>query len=196
MQIEHNDGEAITLALQPNSVTQVEPDFCFRIRPHRAMTDRAFALTIVTILSAAALAQLYFIVMGIWVAGVAFILDGLFLAAAFIACRSDLKKLETVSLQEGMIFVRRSRPAREDEFQDCIPAFGLEIAQTFDPDYGHQRIELRHRGRTIEIGGTLSPPERQSFSKAFVASLQEHGFNPRFTETRFLPTDPQQAREP
>ena len=74
------------------------------------MSDDVFRKIIFAIIGLSVLAQLYFLMIGIWIAGVAFILDGLFLAGAFIACRADRKRVEIISLRDGIIHIKRREP--------------------------------------------------------------------------------------
>ena len=164
-----------------------DSSFRFRITPHRSMSERGFAISILTILTVSVLAQLYFLALGIWVAGFVALFDGLFLSAAFLACRSDRRRVETVTLRNGILHAERRRGNGEIISKSDIPAFGLELVRTNDPDYGLQRLECRHRSQTIEIGCELSPSERRSLADALAHSLSVHGFPPRLSE-RSLPS--------
>jgi uncharacterized membrane protein len=169
-------------------------EFSFRITPHRSMSDRAFVYVIAVILTAAFAAQLYFFLIGVWVAGVVALFDGVFLAAAFIACRADRKRVETISLRAGIISVVRRRGSGETIFAEDIPAFGLEIQQTNDPDFGCRRLLLHHRSGVTEVGVELSPSERASFVQALGEALAEHGCGQRFSESRPLSDEARAAQ--
>lgn len=157
------------------------PALQFVITPHRSLSDRAFASVILAILAVAVLAQLYFLLIGIWVAGVAVLFDGLFLAAAFMAWRLDRMREETLSLRDGMLHVRRYSSNAKLIHETSMPAFGVELIETVDPDYGCRKLELRYGKTIIEVGGDLSPFERSSFRRELVSSLAERGFKPRLT---------------
>ena len=158
----------------------------FRITPHRSMSDDVFRKIIFAIIGLSVLAQLYFLVIGIWIAGVAFILDGLFLAGAFIACRADRKRVEIISLRDGIIHIKRER-ANGEMSSESLPAFGLELIETVDPDYGHRKLEMRHRHTVLEVAADLTPGERKAFVAALAEALSNHGFKPRRSERQLLP---------
>lgn len=167
--------------------TEQSPDFRFRITPHRSLSDRAFLVMMAMLVGAAIAAQLFFLAIGVWIAGVAALLNAAFLVAAFIACRIDQRRLETVSLASGILNIERTRGNGQTTFADTLPAFGLTICTTTDPDFGCRKLELLHRRQTVEIGRDLSPAERGTFARALVASLRGHGFSPRLEELETLP---------
>ena len=157
-------------------------DFRFSITPHRSMTDRGFAVFIFATLMVAIAGQLSFLALGAWMAGFGVLFDGLFLAAAFGACRADRRRVETVSLRNGVLRSERRRGNGEVIASSELPAFGMELIRTNDPDYGLKKLECRHRSTIVEIGSELSPVERRSFADALEASLATHGYRPRLAE--------------
>jgi uncharacterized membrane protein len=163
--------------------------FRYRITPHRSLSERGFATFILAVVTTAVAAQVYFLLIGVWIAGVAAILDALFLIAAFTACRADGKQLETVTLRGGMICVERLNRNGKIISSAETPAFGLELLQTVDPDFGVHKVELLHHGRRLEIAAYLSPGERRSLTESLAHSLTVSGFSPRCTKC-LLPTSP------
>ena len=152
------------------------------------MSERGFSYFIVTIIAASVLAQLYSLLIGILVAGVALLFGGPFLSATYIACRSDRKQLETITLRDGIIQVVRRRTNCKVISSAEAPAFGLEMAQATDPDFSVQRIELRHRGKTSDVGSDLSPVERQSFAEVFKRSLSDQDLQALLSEKQHAST--------
>jgi uncharacterized membrane protein len=182
MALHNNSSNAAISTACPESVLPMPADFRFRITPHRSMSDRGFSYVIFIMLTLAVTTQVFFLAIGIWVAGVAALLNGLFLAAAFIACRADRNNMETVSLHNGMLSIMRKRGNGELVFTRMVPAFGLTISTTVDPDFGCRKLELQHRSHLTEVGRDLSPAERRSFVTALVNSLHSHGFAPQLLE--------------
>ena len=158
-------------------------DFTFVMSPHRSLSDRAFAGFIVAILSVAFLAQIFFVVIGVWVAGAAALFNGLFLAAAFGACRSDRKKLETLFYRDGFLVSIRRRGNGEVISTAELPTFGLTLHRLTDPDYGCRKLLVSSLEKTVEIASELSPSERQSLGDALVDALRSRGFPPNLRET-------------
>lgn len=154
-------------------------DFSFLITPHRSLSDHAFNALIIGMLASAVAAQLFFLAIGVWIAGVVAAADGLFLAIAFVACRHDRDRVEVVSLRDGCIAVELGHRSGRLEFCETMPASGMTIHSTIDARLGCIRIQL-HRGcKRIEIAGNLSPGERTSFLEAFTRSLRERGLHVR-----------------
>lgn len=164
--------------------TSFESGFQYWITPHRSLTDREFTAIIGVILTVAVLAQLFFLAIGIWLVGFMTLFHGLFLAAAFVACRRDRKRLETVTFKDGILEIRRLHGNGQIMASTEVAAYGLEVVRTVDPDFGMRKLELRQHGKNIEVGCDLSPGERESFSKAFGLSLSNCGLRPRFCDKR------------
>ena len=156
------------------------------VTPHRSLGDRGLVVLLVAVLAVSVAVQAAFVALGVWVAGAFVLVDGLFLAAAFFACRADLDRSERVLVADGAVVVercgRRGAPAVER-----LPARGLAIEVTEDPDYGCRSLVLRHRGRRIEVARDLSPGERPAFLAAFAAALVEAGHPPRIDRIRSAP---------
>lgn len=159
--------------------THDDAEFGFVMTPHRSLSDRAFLLFILTILAVSLVAQLYFVAIGVWVAAVAALFDGTFLVGAFIACRRDRRRTETLQFRSGRLTSVQRRGNGEIISSTELPAFGLTLSQRIDSDYGCLRLELIQSGRRCEIASELSPTERLSLSDALVSELTRRGLGVR-----------------
>jgi uncharacterized membrane protein len=160
-----------------------EAEFRFVMTPHRSLSDRAFLVFILSVLAVAVAAQLYFVVIGVWVAAVAVLFDGLFLVGAFIACRRDRRRTEVLQFKDGSLRSMRYRGNGEIISDVEVPAFGLTLCRGIDDEYGCLRLELIQNGRRFEIASELSPVERSSLSHALVSELKRRGLGVRIETT-------------
>ena len=160
-----------------------DAEFGFVMTPHRSLSDRAFLLFILSILAIALAAQLYFVAIGVWVAAVAALFDGTFLVGAFIACRRDRRRIETLQFRSGRLTSVQRRGNGEIIAAAEFPAFGLTLSRKIDSDYGCLRLELIQNERRFEIASELSPVERSSLSDALVSELKRRGLGVRIETT-------------
>lgn len=176
------DSECGATASASNPDDLAGTEFRFWITPHRSMADRRFAVFLFATINVAIVDQLAFLALGAWMAGFGNLFDGLFLAAAFVACRADRRRVETIAFRNGILRSERRRGNGEFIALSEVQALGLELIRTQDHDFGLQKLECRHRSTIVEIGTELSPVERQSLADAFEASLITHGFRLRLSE--------------
>jgi uncharacterized membrane protein len=156
-----------------------EAEFRFVMTPHRSLSDRAFLVFILSVLAVAVAAQLYFVVIGVWVAAIAALFDGLFLVGAFIACRRDRRRTEVLQFKDGTLRSMRYRGNGEIISDVEVPAFGLAMCRKIDDEYGCLRLELIQNGRRFEVASELSPVERSSLADAVVSELRSRGLGVR-----------------
>jgi len=153
--------------------------FGFVMTPHRSLSDRAFGILIISILGITLAVQLFFVAIGVWVAAVAALLDGLFLAGAFIACRNDRRRTETLRLSNGRLTSMQKRGNGEIISSADISAFGLTLRRELDREYGCLKLQLIQGGRRFEIASELSPGERSSLADALIAEFRKAGIGIR-----------------
>jgi uncharacterized membrane protein len=160
---------------RPNTVTDesISDQFQYRITPHRSLSDFGFFAVVGSVLGIAAAIQIYFFFVGVWFAGVVALFNALFLSAAFIACRADRNRSETISYESGTIDIVRRNGNGAEVYHLRIPIFGVELVRTIDPDYGMRKLELCQSGKLVEVASDLSPIEREAFLRAFAHSLAE-----------------------
>jgi uncharacterized membrane protein len=153
----------------------VGPRFGFVMTPHRSMSDRTFRIVIVSVLAISLGAQLFFVAIGVWVAAVAALFDGLFLAGAFIASRNDRRRMETLRLEEGLLTSVHRRGNGEIISSEELPAFGLTLRQKVDRDYGCLKLEIVQGGRLLHVASELSASERSGFAAALIDEFRKAG---------------------
>lgn len=146
------------------------PVFAAVIRPHRSLGPQGARIVITCLCVSAVVSSIPFIVLGAWpVAG----FFGLDIVALAIALRVNLKRggaYEEVALSPVELLLRRvSHHGRATEWR-LNPAW-TRVERESDEDYGLQRLTLVSGGTRVDIGGALSPPERESFAHALGEGL-------------------------
>ena len=162
------------------------PIFDVIVTPHLSLADRGYTWLIVGVLAAALLVQIFFLLIGVWVAGVYVLIDGVVLAFALTVFRAEADRAERIAVEAGTIRIERRRGNAIVERIE-LPVWGSVVERDQDPDYGCRAIRLRHRQRHIEIARDLSPPERVAFLDAFAAALAADGTTLRVETTTALP---------
>lgn len=162
------------------------PTFDVIVTPHLALADRGYAWLIVGVLAAALLVQIFFLLIGVWVAGVYVVIDAVVLAFALTVFRSEADRAERITVEAGTIRIERRR---RDTIVERIelPVWGSIVERDQDPDYGCRAIRLRHRQRRVEIGRDLAPAERVAFLDALTRALAADGTPLRVETTTALP---------
>ena len=153
--------------------------FGFVMTPHRSLSDRGFGIFIISILGISLAAQLFFVAIGVWIAAVAVLFDGLFLAGAFIACRNDRRRTETLRLWNGRLTSMQKRGNGEIISSVDVSAFGLTLRRKLDREYGCLKLELIQGDRRFEVASDLSPCERSSLADALIAEFRKAGIGIR-----------------
>ncbi len=147
--------------------------FDARLRPHRSLSRHGFLVLMIAIAGAACLAGLACLLIGAWpVAGFL----GLEVALVYHAFKINYRHgrlYETLRLTRGELTVARisHRGARKTwRFQ---PAW-LQVLIDDPPGHDSQLV-LRSHGKSLSIGGFLTPGERAELAAALRRALEKAG---------------------
>jgi uncharacterized membrane protein len=154
------------------------PVFDVVITPNQALGAKGLLTVIGIITALLVVSELALAGAGLWISCVLLLCNAVFLVAAFLACRWDLRRAERVLVAHGTISVERFDGRRR--FCQCgsFPLFGLRLERHLDPEYGCQALYLLHQGTRLEIARDLAPTERTSFFLALHGALAETGTAP------------------
>ncbi len=145
--------------------------FDARLRPHRSLSPRGFLLLMIAVAAVAFLAGLAFFLIGAWpVAG----FFGLDVALVYLAFKMNYR--------HGRMY-ETLRLTRDDFTVERISHWGARKTWRFQPAWlqvliddppGHDsRLVLRSHGKSLSIGGFLTPGERAELAAALRRALEE-----------------------
>ncbi|UFZ02729.1 DUF2244 domain-containing protein [Bradyrhizobium ontarionense] len=176
------ETEAAATAAGPDSKSS---PFNFVISPHVAIGGQAALFMGLAFSTPLAMLSIGAAVIGLWPISLC---TGAAMTALVIAMtyhRSSLRRYEQIYLHGGALVIERTAHTGRSRRTE-IPALGLKLEATIDPDFGQLGIALHHRGRRFEIARDLSPAERPTLQAAFLGAMQQAGYFIPVT-TRRLP---------
>lgn len=151
-----------------------EPEELFfdaRLRPHRSLSPRGFLVLMTAVAAIAFIAGLAFFLIGAWPV-VGFL--GLDVALVYFAFKINYRHgrmYETLRLTRGDLTVERVNHWGERRTWRFQPAW-LQVL--IDDRPGRDaRLTLRSHGKSLSIGGFLTPEERAEIAAALRAAIEE-----------------------
>jgi len=146
-----------------------KPIFDAVLTPHRSLPPLGFALLMAGVAVISFVAGLAFFLVGAWPV-VGFLgLDVLLIYLAFRASYRSARQSERVSLTERELVVERTSAYGSVSRWAFQPYWvRIDLTETPGPD---TTLVLRSHGRSLTIGGFLSPPERAEFADALEQAL-------------------------
>jgi uncharacterized membrane protein len=148
----------------------VLPFWQIELRPHRSLPPGGFRLLMLIACLISILCGTGFALIGAWPVGGFFGLDMLLLYLAFRASYRSGRMRETVSLDGGDLTIERVSVRGELRFWR-MQAFWLKVRLIESGDDSN-RLLLSTHGRTLAIGGFLSPLERRGLARELEAALR------------------------
>jgi uncharacterized membrane protein len=153
----------------PNS----EPTlFSATLTPHRSLGRRGFIVLMVAVSAISFIAGMIFLIAGAWPVFGFFGLDVLLIYWAFKANYRAAAEYEQVMVTPSELKVRKVSARGETREWTLNPLWVRLESETME-EFGIRRLFLSFRGRELNIGGFLSPDEKESFSKALKTALAE-----------------------
>ncbi len=144
--------------------------FDARLRPHRSLSRRGFLLLMIAVATAACLAGLACFLIGAWPV-VGFL--GLDIALIYLAFKMNYRHgrmYETLRLTRGGLTVARVSHWGERRTWRLQPAW-LQVLIDDPPGHDSQLV-LRSHGKSLSIGGFLTPEERAELGAALRRALE------------------------
>lgn len=152
--------------------TPTQPDFSATITPHRSLTRKGFRVVMTLLCLTSVVSSLPFVILGAWPVAGFFGLDLLALYIAFRINFSRARSFEQVMvtrLEVLILKVTHRGEAREWRFN---PAW-TRLIERRHAEFGLQEVAVVSRGLAVPVADALSPPERESFARAFGQALAE-----------------------
>ncbi len=145
--------------------------FDARLRPHRSLSPRGFLLLMIVVAAVAFLAGLVFFLIGAWPV-VGFL--GLDVALVYLAFKINYRHgrmYETLRLTRGDLTVERIDHWGARKTWRFQPAW-LQVLIDDPPGHDSQLV-LRSHGKSLPIGGFLTPEERADLTAALRRALEQ-----------------------
>lgn len=160
----HPDG------LDPDTVER--PVFAVTIRPHQSLGRTGFRVVMAGCCLVSLVTSIWCWRMGVWPIAGFFGLDMIALYAALkVSFRRGRSFEEVMISQLEVLLARVSHRGERREWR--FNPLWTKLARETDEEFGLQRLALVSRGGQVVIARALSPPERESFAKAFGKALAE-----------------------
>jgi uncharacterized membrane protein len=140
------------------------------LRPHRSLPPSGFRLMMLLLGLVSLVCSLGFVLIGAWPVCGFFGLDVLLIYLAFRASYRSGRARETVRLAGDDVTVEKVSVRGELRFWR-MQAFWLKVRLIENGDDSN-RLLLTSHGRTLAIGGFLSPPERRDLAGELDAALR------------------------
>ena len=140
------------------------------LTPHRSLSPRGFLALMLAVCGVSFAAGMAFFLVGAWPV-VGFLgLDVLLIYLAFKLSYRSARGYESLLLTRRDLTVCRVDPRGRERCWRFQPAW-LQVEMD-DPPRHESRLELRSHGRSLAIGGFLTPGERLDLAKALRQALE------------------------
>jgi uncharacterized membrane protein len=141
------------------------------LHPHRSLSPRGVRYVILGLAASLTLVALYFAALGAWPVLPFFGFEILLIWWAFRTNARDGQAFERVCLTAEELVVARVRPSGDEQRHRFAPPNWLTVELLPAPG-GDNEIFLRSHGRTLKVGGFLTPEERADFADALRQALR------------------------
>ncbi len=151
--------------------TRSEPIFDAVLYPHRSLSPRGVRYLLAAIAGALALVGLYFALLGAWPVLPFFGCEILLFWWAFRANARDGRRSERLRLTPEAMTVARIQPSGQSHEHRFAPPHWLAVELTPRAG-GDNELRLTSHGRSLKVGGFLTPEERDGLAAALREALQ------------------------
>lgn len=139
------------------------------LHPNRSLGRRGFAILMAGLAAISLTLGAVFFLIGAWPVFGLYGLDLAILYWAFRANYRDGRRCEKVRLTADRLIVERCDPSGRQAVWSFQP-YWLTVTID-DPPEHHSQLVLSSHGRSLAVGGFLSPDERLDFANALRAAL-------------------------
>jgi uncharacterized membrane protein len=148
------------------------PLFDFVIHPYRSLGPEGFRVLFYVVLAANAAVAAVLVALGGWPVLGFLGLDILLIYLAFRMSYAQMRAFERVTIdQDALVVERVDRKGARREWR--FPAYWVSVWYEGDEDTGVSTVTLRSHGRSLEVGGFLSPFERKDFAETLRDALHK-----------------------
>lgn len=150
---------------------QSEPIFDAVLYPHRSLGPHGVRVLLLAIAGALTLVGLYFALLGAWPVLPFFGCEILIFWWAFRANARDGRRSERLRLTPEAMTVARVRPSGQSHEHRFAPPHWLAVELKPRPG-GDNELRLASHGRSVRVGGFLTPEERDDLAGALRDALR------------------------
>ena len=146
------------------------PIFRALLEPYRSLGRRGFTVLMLVLGAVSLVTGIAFVINGAWPVVGFFGLDVLLVWVAFRASYKAARMREEVTVSRLDLTIRKVSPAgvvRESHFNP----FWARLQVARHEEIGITRMAVAGEGRVTEVGGFLTPDDRESFATAFGRAL-------------------------
>lgn len=148
------------------------PVFEAVIHPYRSLGAQGFRILFVVVVALNLIGAVVTLSIGAWPVAGFLGLDVLAVYVAFRVSYAQMRAFERVAIDYDTLVVERiDRKGARRAWQ--FPAYWVSVWYEGDEERGTSTVTLRSHGRTLEIGGFLSPFERKDFADTLRAALHD-----------------------
>jgi uncharacterized membrane protein len=165
-----------------NDIAPETPLFSATITPHRSLGRKGFVVVMCLIGGISFVAGMVFLIAGAWPVFGFFGLDVLLVYWAFRANYRAARAYETVTVTASEISVRKVSHHGATTEMTFNPLW-VKLEREADPEFNAGQLYLVSRGKKFAIAGYLSPKEKDAFTAALQAALNEAKRGPTRTIT-------------
>jgi uncharacterized membrane protein len=155
------------------------PVFDATITPHRSLGQSGFRTVMTLVCLASVVSSIPFVVLGAWPVAGFFGLDILALFIAFKLNFRAARAFERIVVTPLEVLLRKVSHHGKEAIWRSNPAW-TKLERQQDEDYGLLGLNLVSRGRSVPVGGALSPKEREGFAEALGTALSQARRGPDF----------------
>lgn len=172
----------MTTMTSGNDPVPESPLFSATITPHRSLGRKGFIIVMCAIGGISFIAGMVFLIAGAWPVMGFFGLDVLLVYWAFKANYRSARAYETVTVTSSDIVVRKVGQRGAVTEMSFNPLW-VTLEREPDPEFNAGKLYLVSRGKKFAIAGYLSPKEKDAFTSALRAALNEARRGPTRTVT-------------
>lgn len=154
--------------------------FAARLSPHRSLRAGQVRLLLIVFAGAAFVSSLPFLILGAWPVAGFMGLDILGLWFAFRINARDGRAYEEVRVTAVELALARVTARGKRSEWRFNPAW-VRLERQEDEEFGLLRLDVAHRGQTVEVAACLGPPEKADFAERFARALAEAKRGPRYS---------------
>ncbi|MGB0570990.1 MAG: DUF2244 domain-containing protein [Alphaproteobacteria bacterium] len=152
--------------------THTEPIFDAVLYPHRSLSPKGVRYLLFGLAGMLSLVGLFFAAQGAWPVLPFFGCEILLFWWAFRANARDGRRSERLYLTPEAMTVARVRPSGQSHEHRFAPPHWLAVELKSQPG-GDNELRLASRGRSLKVGGFLTPEERGDLAQALRDALRQ-----------------------
>ena len=147
-----------------------EPVFAARLMPYRSLGNTGFLILMGFVCFTCFISGMMFLAMGAWPVFGFFGLDALLIYGAFKLSYRSGRAYEEIAIWKHEMEFRQVSPSGKIKIHKMNP-FWTRFKIDRHEEIGITKMVLSEKGRELDIGSFLNPPDRETFAFAFGSAL-------------------------